>query len=167
MTVYTVLAPPVRGGEAAPDPLGFVLVKEGFCWPALFIAGLWLLFRRMWLVFLIYLAFVVAMAALGNAYAGLPHALMLLASLFLALEGNNLRHWTLERRGYVLVGIAEGRNRDEADIRFFAEWPDVAVPTGREPAPAAEAKPAPAAPAVASAEHGGVVGLFPAPGGGS
>jgi hypothetical protein len=157
MTVYNVLAPPIRDGEAAADPLGYGLVKEGFCWPALIIPGLWLLFRRMWLVFLLYLAVVVAVIAIGN----LSGIVLPLAHLFLGLEGNNLRRWTLERRGYALAGIAEGRNRDEADIRFFADWPDV-VPTAATTGN--DVKPAPAAP---SPENGGIVGLFPAPGGGS
>jgi hypothetical protein len=162
MTVYNVLAPPLRDGETAPDPLGYVLVKEGFCWPALFVPGLWLLFRRMWLIFLLYLAFVVASMVADDMIANVIGVLTLLVHLLLGLEGNNLRRWTLERRGYALAGIAEGRNRDEADIRFFADWPDV-VATGPSAGTAVEtAKPAPEP---ASPEQGGVVGLFPAPGG--
>ena len=56
MALYTVFAPPPEPGETAPDPVRFVFVKDGFCWPALFIPELWLLFRRMWLVFVLYLA---------------------------------------------------------------------------------------------------------------
>jgi Protein of unknown function (DUF2628) len=164
MTVYTVLAPPIRDGEAVADPLGYVLVKEGFCWPALIIPELWLLFRRMWLVFLVYLAGVVAVVVADSIVGGnLPGAVLLLIRLFLALEGNNLRRWTLAGREYVPAGLAEGRNRDEADIRFFADWPDyvpAAAPTGEAVRPAPEA-------ASPSPEHGGIVGLFPAPGGGS
>ena len=54
MTIYTVLAPP-EAGSAGPDRDRFVFIKEGFCWPAFFFAAIWLLFRRMWLVFILYL----------------------------------------------------------------------------------------------------------------
>src|SRR3972149_6340844 len=55
MTIYTVLSPPAETGSAGPDPDSFVFVKEGFCWPALYITAIWLLWRRMWLGFILYL----------------------------------------------------------------------------------------------------------------
>jgi len=157
MKLYNVLAPPADAGSTGPDPVAFVFVKEGFCWPALFIAPLWLLWRRLWLVFLLYLIVTVALSLLVEAFAGPAAGLVAVVFGFLvALEANNLRRWTLERRGYRFVGVASGGNAREAEFRFFAHW------VGSKPEPlkpeAPKAKPSLPAPATQ------IVGLFPTPG---
>lgn len=172
MTLYTVL---ISGApEAEPDPMAVVFVKEGFCWPALFFAPLWLIFRRLWWVLAGYIVVVAAVAALGNAVGeafGGP-ALVLLHFLF-ALEANELRRWTLRRRGYRLTAVVEGRGLEEAEIRYFTGLPSNAAPeatppaAGPTPPPAAPSPPPalrPLGPMAPSAEAGEVVGLFPAPG---
>jgi hypothetical protein len=172
MAVYTILAPPARDGATPSNPLDLVFVKEDFCWPALFFAALWLIFRRMWLVLVVYVALSLVLSALG-AYVGegAPTAVMLLVHLFLALEANALRVRTLERRGFRLVGIAEGRSLEEAELRYFGETDSAA---GESIPPVPPVPPAPSVPLVPprppgpvapSAEKGDVVGLFPAPGG--
>ncbi len=178
MPLYTVFAPPPKPGQTAPDPVRFVFVKDGFCWPALFIPELWLLFRRMWLVFAVYLAASVVLSVAGARFGGpLPYVALALMHLLFALEANALRRWKLAAAGYAFLGVAEG-GRAEAELRFFSQWQAAALP----PAPAAPAAggdggqtpPAetPAAaktqePAKAAAESGEVVGLFPVPGGAS
>jgi len=141
MPLYTVHAPPPAGG-APPDPLGYVLIKEGFCWPALFLPELWLLFRRMWLVLLTYLLVALVVYAFDVRSEGpLASVFLALARLWLAVEGNGLRRWTLAGRGYELVGVAEGRNVDEAEIRFFhgaeppRSEPDAPAAPGNGPLP--------------------------------
>jgi hypothetical protein len=165
MRIYTVHAAPGGDGTATADPIRFVFIKEGFCWPALFIPELWLLFRRMWLVLVLYIAANAAAVALmrpGNAAA--ISLILVLARLLFAIEANGLRRWTLERHGYRLIGVAEGGRLREAEYRFFSDW----LASGRKiPAAASPAPPAPPPPAAPSAEGGEVVGLFPVPGGGS
>jgi hypothetical protein len=162
MTIYTVLAPPAAG-SAGPDTDRFVFIKEGFCWPAFFFTAIWLLFRRLWLVFLLY---VVASAAIYYLTAkispAVTWAVVLLFGLLVALEANNLRLWTLERRGYRFVGVAAGHRMAEAEFRFFSTWPGVV----EKEKPAEPSKPAPPAilPPIATGE---IVGLFPKPGGAS
>jgi hypothetical protein len=175
MAIYTVLAPAARDGETATDPMRTLFVKEGWCWPGLFIPILWLLFRKMWLIALAYVVVFAALAYIDTRLGGpVTGFAMLAAHLYLLLEGNELRRWTLTRRGYALAGVVEGRSREEAEIRYFADTePLVAAqaaapvvapvpPTPPTPpvAPAWRSEPAPAAP---SAEKGDIVGLFPAP----
>lgn len=168
MSLYTVLAPPPQPGEARPDPVRFVFVKDGFCWPALFIPELWLLFRRMWLVFVLYIAVSLVISAIGSRIGGpLPWVALGLVHLLFALEGNGLRRWTLTGRGYTFVGVAEGRY-DDAELRFFSQWEPPAAPAedDAEAAPPGDATPvAPQEARKDAAEAGEVVGLFPAPGG--
>ena len=175
MPLYTVFAPPPRTGETAPDPVRFVFVKDGFCWPALFVPELWLLFRRMWLVFVLYVAAVIGLGVLSERFGGpLPWVALALGHLLFALEGNTLRRRKLASRGYDFIGVVEGRRR-EVETRFFAQWqpPDeTAPPADAAPPPpetastvAAIADAARSEPARPSVEAGEVVGLFPAPGG--
>lgn len=171
MTLYTVLVP--GAPEAQPDPMAAVFVKEGFCWPALFFAPAWLIFRRLWRVLAGYIVVVVVIGligdAVGEAFTG--PALVLLHFLF-ALEANELRRWTLRRHGYRLAAVVEGRGLEEAEIRYFTGLsPDAAAETTAAQPPAAGPTPPPAAPSPPplgpmppSAEAGEVVGLFPAPG---
>ena len=156
MPLYTVLAPPAGAGR--PEPMDYVFVKDGVSWPALFIPELWLLFRRMWVVLLVYLAVLLLALATGRLVGGpLSPAFLTLAHLWFALEGNELRRWTLRRRGYRLVDVVQGGRLADAEMRFFLGLERA----GASPPPA---KPAITPPAVD--EAGDVVGLFPTPGGG-
>ena len=159
MTLYTVLAPPQRAADAVPDPIGLVFVKEGFCWPALFIPGLWLIFRRMWLILALCVAIVVGLEVLAQEVGpAIPLVIYVLLRLLFALEANGLRRWTLEGAGYRLIDVIEGRRLAEAEFRYFHGRPPV------EPVP----QPPPteiAAPSWTPSEPAEVVGLFPTPGG--
>jgi hypothetical protein len=158
MRVYTVHAPPV-GDHRAADPAAFVFIKEGFCWPALFFPGLWILFRRLWLVFLGFLIVTFGLGWLGDELGGpLPGTIFILAWLLFAIEANGIRRWTLERRGWRPVGVATGTRVGDAEQSFFPAW---IAAGGKVPDP-----PAPVTPAQKpSAEAGEVIGLFPVPGG--
>lgn len=161
MTIYTVHAPfdLDTGGIEAAERILFV--KEGPCWPALFVPALWMIFRRLWIVLALYVAAGIGLALLGH-YAGLAGvpALGLLIALFLLVEGNDLRRWTLARRGFRLIDVVEADSRDAAEIRFFH---------GTElsfDGPATPAYVPPAAPSFPTAQSGsGIVGLFPTSGG--
>ena len=164
MAIYTVLAPRADGA-AASDPMSVIFVKEGFCWPALFVAVPWLVFRRMWLVLVGYIVVAIVVSAVSAATGRLSTgvAIVLLHFLF-ALEANQLRRWTLERRGYGSTGVVEARGLEEAEIRYFSTTNLAVNDTAVPPAPPAP----PARPVLGmiqpSAEAGDVVGLFPAPG---
>ena len=159
MTIYTVLAPPAKTGLAGPDPDGFVFVKEGFCWPALYMTAPWLVWRRMWLGLVGYLVAAVVIISLVEWMDGpIVWLIHVLFGFLVALEANNLRRWTLERRGYRLIGVVSGDKVREAEFRFFVGWSTSPTP---RPAP----KP-PAPMAIGPAETSEVVGVFPMPGGG-
>jgi hypothetical protein len=181
MAIYTVLAPAAGDGDAA-DPIRTVFVKDGFAWPALFFAVVWLIYRRMWLVLILYVAITAAAGfVLQRAGGDSAGFVVILLHFLFALEANNLRRWTLERRGFRFAGVAEGRTLEEAEIRYFAglePGDPVTVATPAPPAPPPSSTPSTAvaiAPAATpgvlyredavrpSAEAGDVVGLFPAP----
>jgi hypothetical protein len=178
MAIYTVLAPGARDGAALPaDPMRLVFVREGFSWAALFVAELWLLYRRMWLVFVLYVAVLVAAFLVDRAIGGpFVSVFLVLGHLLFALEGNEIRRWSLAGKGYRIIDVTEGKGLAEAEIRYFtareaamaarvdpAPVPPPALPP-RPVAPAAPLRPiAPQGPVMPSTEAGDVVGLFPPP----
>lgn len=166
MPLYTIHAPAPDDG-AATAPADLVFIKEGYCWPALLIPLIWTLYHRLWLVVLLLLAALLVFVAVAGPLGQAALALLLLGRIFYALEANGLRRWTLERNGYVLVGITEGRTLIEAERRFFTEWETdgaaYAPPAASPPATGAQAaqRPTSWSPSAAGPE---VVGLFPTSG---
>lgn len=139
MTIYTVLEP-VDGRDVEGRT---VFVKDGFSWPALFLAVPWLLVHRLWLVLIGYVATVaglsLALAAIGADHPAAPIAWLLFAVAF-ALSANGLRRWTLQRCGFRLAAVSGGRDLEEAERRHFERW--TAARRGSAPAPGRRLEPA-------------------------
>lgn len=118
MKAFTVHMPPDLSGDAAAERAAFI--KDGFCWPALFIPLLWLLWRRLWLVLIAYLLAVSAIGAVQTiAGEGAATIILIAFAFFFAAEANNARRWSLRRRGWTQAGEAFGRDHGEAEIRYF------------------------------------------------
>ncbi len=125
MPTYTVHAPPPRQGEAASAPERFVFVRDGFHFWAFLLTPFWLLWRRLWLAFALYLlASIVLAVALRLIGAGLT--VQFLAGLFFALligfEASTLRRRKLAWRRWTMLGFVIGEDIEMAERRFFAEW---------------------------------------------
>jgi Protein of unknown function (DUF2628) len=119
---YSVHAEPWNPATTPQGADRTVIVKEGFSWPAFLIALPWMIWHRMWIVLLLYLALVIGLAALSE-FAPVPDQAVTLASLVIALvlgfEGNNLLRWTLARRGYEEIGEVAAETPQAAEMRFF------------------------------------------------
>lgn len=165
MSVYTVHEPPLRAAETAPNPERFVFVRDGFYFWAFALTPLWMLWRRMWLVFLLY---AVIAAGIENAmyYAGAGTAavavVQLLISLLIGVEASTLLRFSLTRRRWKNVGVVSGDSLEQAEQRFFDTW--VRSGSGMRverpsAAPATSAFSPPRSPASPD-----IIGLFPDPG---
>ena len=97
---------------------------------------------------------------LGDAAAG---GVSFALSFALALEANELRRWTLRRRGYAELGIVAGKSREECEFRFLSAWLDEMADKDY----ALRAVPGVGGRVRTAAESPSelVVGLFPRPGG--
>lgn len=164
MTVYTTHEPLASPGRDAATAERIVFVKEGFSWPALLFAPIWLIWHRMWLVLLGYLILAAIIgylpAVLGGASGWLDLAMLAFAFLF-ALEANQLRRWSLSRRKYREVGVVAGRDRDACERQFFAEW--LKTQPLAQPRPTAGGPPG--ALAAPQQQREEIIGSFPQPGG--
>src|SRR5689334_74677 len=158
MPTYTVHAPPQREGSVA-DPQRFAFVRDGFQFWAFLITPIWLLYRRLWLVFVLY---VVLIAAMEGAYfalslpPGTRFLIGLLLGLLIGFEAGTLRRWTYARRRWKTIGVVSARNLEEAERRFFTRWVEA------EPVPVMSR--APVVAPVPTRPNNDVIGLFPEPG---
>jgi hypothetical protein len=109
-----------------------VLVREGFAWGALLFGPLWLTAHRAWIPAAISLAADVLIGLLAPRPAAAILAIGL--AVLLGLTGQDLRRWTLEWRGYLLVHVLAAINRDDAFMRLMALRPDLAARYRPEPA---------------------------------
>jgi Protein of unknown function (DUF2628) len=157
MRLYSVHAPP----EEPLAPERFLFIKEGISWPALFLPVIYILWHRMWLTLVYYIVYLLVIAWIGRL-AGQDMATLaaLLGGILFALEANNLRRLSLERRGWREVGGTSGRRYGEAEARFFTRWSGEV-----EPAPRSETPPRPPSQPEAHdpATEEPIFGLFPEP----
>ena len=173
MSIYNVYQPPLRATQPEPDPARFAFVRDNFSFWAFVFGPLWMLWHRLWLVFVIYVVLMggaeLALVRLG-ASAGSLALLNFLVAVLIALEAGTLRHLTLRRRGWRNVGVVSGGGLEEAERRFFDAWlrrtrtPDAPPAAVQHGAGSPSSNPAPAAARLAPGED--VVGLFPEPGAG-
>jgi Protein of unknown function (DUF2628) len=147
MLIFTVHEPgrPVQSLEERADDV--VFIKEGFTgWGFLF-GPFWLLFNGLWLELIFALLLSAGAAAvlikLGLDQEQASGVANLLLMLIIGFEGNNLRRWRLERKGYVFLATVAGKSFEECERRFFDAWlPTVAKPkAGPAPQPASGSGP--------------------------
>lgn len=123
MPTFTVHAPPPRNGETRSAPERFLFVRDGFHFWAFVLAPLWLLLRRLWLAFAIYVVGY-ALAGVGLAVLRAPATTQFLVWLLIALligfEAPSIWRWTLARRGWTMLGFVIGEDAEMAERRFSA-----------------------------------------------
>jgi hypothetical protein len=169
MRVYTVHAPVASGADlAAADK--FVFVRDGFHFWAAVATVIWLLWHRLWLVLIGWIALTLAinfgMGALG-AGRGTILIVDLLVAILMGFEAASLRRWTLSRRKWRQVDIVVADDIEAAERRFFDRWTarqsgssdqwsvDRGGPPPTRSVPGQPFSKAPPLP------QGGIIGLFP------
>ncbi|MEM7429864.1 MAG: DUF2628 domain-containing protein [Pseudomonadota bacterium] len=122
MKTYTVHHRSDTPAGILEDPDGAVFVKEGFAWAAFFVPFFWALWNRMWIVAALIFAAAVLISGLAQWFrldGGISFAVSMLVNLLIALEGNELLRWSLERRGLGLAGIVTGHSRNDCEFIYF------------------------------------------------
>jgi hypothetical protein len=160
MTTFTVHEPPPRKREQTAPPERFAFVRDGFYFWAFVLGPVWMLYHRLWLVFVMYMAAMaglqVALWALGVS-ALVKFVVALLIAVLVGFEAGSLRRWSLRR--WINRGIVVAYNREAAEHRFFDRWQDGAPAA----AVAAEPPPPPPPPAHVPTSDHDIIGLFPQP----
>lgn len=132
MRTYSVHLPPDSGQNLDRAELAerLTLVAEGFSVFAFVLAPVWMLINRLWLALVVYVVAIVAlelaMAALGTH--DLWQALIGLAiHLVIGFEADEIRRWSLARKGWQSVAVVTGRDAEEGEARFLEGWPTTAA----------------------------------------
>ena len=120
MRVYTLHLAAAETISDAADP-EIAAIKEGFCWPAMIATLLWALWHRLWWVALGFFVAEIGIAmaaALSGANAPVRVALSLAVLAGAGWFGNDLRRWTLGRRGLTEAGVVVAAGAEDAIRRF-------------------------------------------------
>jgi hypothetical protein len=133
MLIYTVHEPGRPAQSLDERANSVVFIKEGFTGWGLLFWPFWLLFNGLWLELGLALFLSACAAAvltgLGLNQEEASQIAYFLLMLIVGFEGNNLRRWQLERRGYVFLASVAGKSFEECERRFFDAWlPAVAKP---------------------------------------
>ena len=164
MAVYSVFEPPERGNGTVVNAERFAFVRDGFSFAAFVFGPLWMLWHRLWLVFVGYLGVGIFLAGAFHVLGtpgGARSLAGLLLSILVGLEASTLRRWTLIARGWRDHGIVVGDDLEAAERRFFSAW----VPATRDHATQPPTQPPlPPAPKLRMPADNDVIGLFPQPG---
>jgi len=159
MTTFTVHEPPPRKNEETTSPVRFAFVRDGFYFWAFLLGPVWMLYHRLWLVLLMYLAGTAAIHAglWALGVSGLVKATVsLLIALLVGFEAGTLRRWSL--RKWTSRGIVVAYNREAAEHRFFDRWSGSVPPAYAAPEP-----PASRPPGHVPTSDQDIIGLFPEP----
>jgi hypothetical protein len=122
MPAYAVLEPPTRQRSADPRNDRVVFLRESFSLAAFLFGPLWMIWRRQWLVLILYLI------VLGGVEWGLRRlaiplsarvTVYVLIQILVGIEAASLRRWTLIRHRWRDCGIVIGDDLELAERRFF------------------------------------------------
>jgi hypothetical protein len=174
MPVYTVHGPVAHDADlAATDK--FVFVRDGFHFWAAALSVIWLVWNRLWLALIGWIVLTVAVGFGMNALGATRGAIMfvdLLLAILMGLEAATLQRWTLSRRKWRQLDIVVADDEESAERRFFDRWSarqrglsndqwsvDRGAPPPTRNIPGQPFSKSPPLP------QGGIIGLFPEPGG--
>jgi Protein of unknown function (DUF2628) len=173
MPVYTVHAPAGNNVDlAATDKVTFV--RDGFHFWAAAASVIWLAWHRLWLALI---GWVVLIAAIdyGLAKLGIGRGTILAVDVVLALllgfEAASLKRWTLSRGRWRQLDVVVADDEESAERRFFDRWTAAHRPAndqwsvdrgGPPPTRNIPGQPFSRPPPL---PQGGIIGLFPEPGG--
>jgi len=163
MAVYTVHAPAsYYGTDVRTSPDQLVFVRDGFYVWALVAPLIWLIWHRLWLALLGYIALSVGAEILFTRLGvggGARLLIMAVFALLVGLEAGSLRRWKLSRGKWRQLDVVVADSEEGAERRFFERWNAKfsESPRGNKVAP-------PPLPRASIANSQNVLGLFPEPG---
>jgi len=165
MPAFAVLEPPRRDYSASEHDDRFIFLRERFSLGAFLFGPFWMIWRRLWVVLIIYLVGA-GFIGYGLQSAGISGPAITLVfgliHLLIGLEATNLLRWSRLRHGWRDRGVVIADDLELAERRFFDSRAAPRPTNGPVPV---------STPAHSLATQGGqsrpdVIGLFPEPGGG-
>jgi len=174
MPVYTVHASTANGADlGATDK--FVFVRDGFHFWAMIFGPLWLILNRLWLATIGWIIAVIALDLVrAKLWVGRGAIFFTngLVAVRMGLEAASLQRWTLSRRNWRQLDTVVGDDEETAERRFFDRWTAGKRGAGFDPLSVDRGGPPPTRDVPGQPfskppplPQGGIIGLFPEPGG--
>jgi hypothetical protein len=173
MPVYTVHAPTAHAADfRATDK--FVFVRDGFHFWAMVLGPLWLIAKRLWLALLGWVVVTVGLEAAAGQLIGAGAAMIVstIIAILMGLEASTLQRWTYSRRGWRQLDVVVADDEETAERRFFDRFTSGKRWSGYDQQSVDRGGPPPTrdVPGQRFSEppplpQGGIIGLFPEPGG--
>lgn len=135
MASFIAVEAPESGPGAPDEKMEFV--RDGFSLWAFLFPFIWLLWHRLWIEAVVVIAAGAVTGLVGSVpgYEFLGSALAFLISLYVGLEGNNMRIAGLRRRGWIQTSVLEASSSADAALKYFAEAPRASSPVSAAPGP--------------------------------
>ena len=174
MPVYTVHAPTANGADlGATDK--FVFVRDGFHFWAMLFGPLWLAAKQLWLALIgwviVTVGIVVAVVQLGGGPLAVT-AISAAIAVLTGMEASTLLRWVYSRRKWRQLDVVVADDEEMAERRFFDRFTSGKRWSGYDPLSVDRGGPPPTrdVPGQRFSEppplpQGGIIGLFPEPGG--
>jgi len=165
MPAFAVSEPPENHLRASEHADRIIFLRERFSLGAFLFGPLWMIWKRQWIVLIIYLV-VVGFIEYGLQVVGMGWLVLAfvfgLIQLLIGLEATTLLRWTRVRHGWRDCGVVIADDLEMAERRFFENR------TALRPATGPVSLSTPAQPSAAQVEPSSpdIIGLFPEPGGG-
>jgi len=119
MAIYIVMEPPRSRPDSDP-----VYVRDGFSVLGFLLPLVWLLWNRLWIETLVFLAVTLGLGLLGEQAGAAEFAvagISVLLAIYIGIEGSVFRVWALRRRGWTEWGVVEAEDREDAEARYVSE----------------------------------------------
>jgi hypothetical protein len=163
MPAFAILEPPAYQHTGIEHADRFIFLPERFSLGAFVFGPWWMIWRRLWVVLIVYLVGVgligYGLRLLGIGWFAVAIVFGLI-HLLVGLDATSLVRWTRVRHGWRECGIVIADDLDMAERRFFDNR--MAPRTPAQPSSVPAAGPL----AAAQTSHPDIIGLFPEPGGG-
>lgn len=125
MLTFTVHEPPHPPADRMERAESLIFVKDGFSWLAALFAPIWLIVHRLWWPLLGY-AVLSGLLELVRWGTRVDSDWVTLAGIglhvLIGFEADTLRRWSLDRKGWKVLGSVSGRSAAECERRFYEQW---------------------------------------------
>lgn len=122
MKTYTIYAPEYDDRSFKERAMDYQFIKEGFSLWALLFGPFWLAIKGMWLELLTYCAIAVGLS-LGLQLLGFNAEAIsgatFIANIIFAIFARDIERLHLERDGFQMVSIINGKTKEDCEASFF------------------------------------------------
>ncbi|MCF6320192.1 MAG: DUF2628 domain-containing protein [Rhizobiaceae bacterium] len=118
MNTYSIYLPPPAQAQENEPVVKFLV--DGNAYFAVLLPPVWLAWHRLWWALGVYIGIVaIILLLVATPWRDAALFLSLIPGLYLWLEGNELIAQKYQRKGWQFVGVIQGANEEDAELRYY------------------------------------------------